>query len=88
MTSLKSVKKRRQQLHARDVRGLVSFSFCPLENKKIVNKSCLPSIFKVQNVLTRPNKHAELLRIHLKPLVKNLKKSTFVAKSELRFKFH
>ena len=71
MTSLKSVKKRRQQLHARDVRGLVAF-FCPLE-EKIVNKSCLPSTFEVQTVFTpisRPNKHAEFLKINFKPLVK------------------
>ena len=53
MTSLKSVRKRRQQLHARDVRGLVAFCFCPLE-EKIVNKSCFPFIFKVQTVFT-PN---------------------------------
>ena len=41
----KSVKKRRTQLHARDVRGLGAFYFCPLE-EKIVNKSCFPSILK------------------------------------------
>ena len=40
-----TVRKRRQQVHAQDVRGLVAFSFCPLE-EKIVNKSCFPSIFK------------------------------------------
>ena len=33
MTSLKSVRKRRQQLHARDVRGLAAFCFYPLEEK-------------------------------------------------------
>ena len=38
MASLKSVRKRRQLLHARDVRGLVAFCFCPLE-EEIVNKS-------------------------------------------------
>ena len=65
MTSLKSVWKRRQQLHARDVRGLFAFCFCPLE-EKIVNKSCFLSIFKVQTEFTpisRSDKHAELLEI-------------------------
>ena len=65
MTSLKSVRKRRQQLYARNVKGLVAICFCPLE-EKIVNKSCLPSIFKVQSLFTPisiPDKHAELLKI-------------------------
>ena len=31
MTSLKSVRKRRQHRHVRDVRSLDAFSFCPLE---------------------------------------------------------
>ena len=67
MTSLKSAKQRRQQLHARDVKGLIVFCFYPLE-EKIVNKSCFPSIFKVQTVFTsisRPDKDdAELLKIY------------------------
>ena len=78
MTSLKTVQKRRQQLHARDVRGLVVLCFCPLEEKN-VNKSCFPSIFKVQTVFTpisRPDKHAELLKMYFKPLVKMLNFST------------
>ena len=73
MMSLKSAKKRHQQLHMHDLRGLVAFCFYPLE-EKIVNKSCFPSIFKVQTVFTpvsRPDKHAELLEIYFKPLVKN-----------------
>ena len=64
------------------------YCFCPLE-EKIVNKSCFPSIFKVQTVfrlISRPDKHAELLKIYCKPLVKKLKFSTVVAKSDLRFK--
>ena len=90
MTSLKSVRKRRQQLHARDMRGLVAFCFCPLEGQT-VNKSCFPSIFTAQTMFTpisRPDKHAELLKIYLKSLVKKLKFSTLVAKSDLRFKVH
>ena len=78
MTSLKSVRKRRQQLHAGDVRGLFAFCFYPLE-EKIVNKSCFPSIFKVQTPISRPDKHAELLKIYFKPLVKKLNFSTVVA---------
>ena len=73
MTSLKSVQKRRQQLHARDVRGLVAFCFYPLD-EIIVNKSCFLSIFKVQTIFTpisRPDKHAELLKNYFKPLVKS-----------------
>ena len=93
MTSLKSVQKRRQQLHARDVRGLVSFFFFfiflyPL-GEIIVNKSCFPSIFKVQAMfipISRPDKHAELLKNNFEPPVKKLKFSTLVAKSDLRFK--
>ena len=75
MTSLKSVKKCSQQVHALDMRGLAAFCFCSLE-EKIVNKLCFPSNFKVQTMFTpisRPNKHAELLIIYFKPLVKNLK---------------
>ena len=49
--AIKSVKKRRQQLLARAVRGLAVFCFYPLEDK-IVNKECFPSIFKVQTVYT------------------------------------
>ena len=81
MTSLKSVSKRRQQLNARDVRGLVAFCFGPLE-EKILNKSCFPYIFKVQTMfppISRPDKHSELLKIYFKPLVKKLKFSTLVA---------
>ena len=88
MTSLKSVRKRRQQLHARDVRGLVAFCFCPLE-EKIVNKSCFPSIFKVQTVFTpisRPDKHPELFKIYLNLLIKKL--NFFSFKSDFRFKVH
>ena len=85
MTSLKSAKKRRQQLHARDVRGLVAFCFYPLE-EKMVNISCFPSFFRVQ--ILRPDKHAELLNIYFKPLVKKLNFSTLVAESDLRFKVH
>ena len=59
--------------------------------EKIVNKSCFQSYFKVQSMFTpisRPDKHAELLKIYFKPLVKKLKLSTLVAKSDLRFKLH
>ena len=84
MMSVKLVRKHHQQLHVRDMRGLVAFCFCPLE-EKIVNKSCFPSIFKVQTLFTpvsRPDKHAELLKILW------LKFSTLVAKPDLRFKIH
>ena len=78
MTSLKSVRKRCQQLHARDERGLVAYCFCHLE-EKIVNKSSFPSNFKVQTVISRLNKHAGLLNIYFKPLIKKLKFSNLVA---------
>ena len=90
MTSLKSDRKRRQQLHARDVRSLVAFRFCPL-GEIIVNKSLFPPIFKVPTQfkpISRPDKHAELLKIYFKPLVKKLNFSTLVAESDLRFKVH
>ena len=90
MTALKSVRKRRQQLHARDMRGLIAFCFYPLEGK-IVNKSYFSSIFKMQTRFTpisRPDKHAEILKIYFKPLVKKLNISILVAKSDLRFKTH
>ena len=90
MTSLKSAKQRRQQIHARDVRGLVAFCFY-LPEEKIVNKTRFPSIFQVKTVfapISRPDKDAELLKIYFKPLVKELNFSTFVAKSDLRFKIH
>ena len=57
MTSPKSVRKRRKQLHARDIRGLVAFCFYPLEGK-IVNKLHFQSIFQVQiTPISRPDKH-------------------------------
>ena len=90
MTSLKSAKKCRQQLHARDVKGLVAFCFYPLK-ENMVNKSCFPSIFQVQTMFTpisRPDKHVELLKIYFKPPVKKLIFSTLVAESDLRFKVH
>ena len=90
MTSPKSVEKRRQQLHARDMSGLVALCFYPLE-VKIVNKSCFKSIFQVQTVFTptsRPDKHTELLKNYIKLLVIKLKFSTLVAKSYLSFKAH
>ena len=90
MTSPKSVRKRRKQLHARDVRGLVAFCFYPLEGKT-VNKSRFQSIFQMQTTfapISRPDKHAELLKNYFKPLVKKLKFFTLVAKSDLRFKVH
>ena len=90
MTSLKSVRKRRQQLHAHGVRGLVAFCFCPLE-QKIVNESCFLSAFlKVQTTFTpisRPDKHAKLFKIYFKPLVKKLKLLiTLIAKSDMSLK--
>ena len=66
MTSLNSAKKRRQELHALDVRGLAAFCFRPLE-EKIVNESCFSSNFKVQTTfapISRPDKYAELLKIY------------------------
>ena len=62
MTSLKSVPKRRQQFHARDVRGLVAFCFNP-RDEIIVNKLCF-------RLFSRPDKHAELLKNNFIPPVK------------------
>ena len=45
MMSQKLVRKRRQQLHARDMTGLVAFCFYPLE-EGIVNESCFLSILR------------------------------------------
>ena len=39
-------------------------------------------------LFSRPDKHAELLKIYLKPPIKKLKFSTLDAKSDLRFKIH
>ena len=64
--------------------------FIPLEGK-VVNKSCFPSIFEGQSLfapISRPDKHTELLKIYFKPLVKELKFSILVAKSDLSFKVH
>ena len=51
MTSLKLVRKHRQQLHMRDMRGLVAFCFCPLE-EKVVNKYELND-FRIINCLRK-----------------------------------
>ena len=39
-------------------------------------------------LISGPDKYAELLKNFFKPLVKKLKISTLVAKSDLRFKVH
>ena len=81
MTSLKSVRKRRQQLYARDVRCLVFVLF--LSSGRRSNQQIVFSVFfKVQIMfahISRPDKHADLLKIHFKPLVIKLKFSTLVA---------
>ena len=38
--------------------------------------------------ISRPDKHVELLKIYFKTLVKKLKFSTLVDKSDLKFKVH
>ena len=66
------------------------FCFYPLDEIKL-NKLCFPSTFKVQTAFTpisRPDKHAELLKNNFKPPLKNLKFSTLVAKSDLKFRAH
>ena len=58
----------------------------------MVTKSCFPSIFSGANCVythfKTHDKHAELLKIYFKPLVKKLNFSTLVAESDLRFKVH
>ena len=39
-------------------------------------------------LISRPNNHAELLKIYFKPLVKKLKNSILISKSDLRFEVH
>ena len=88
MTSPKPVRKGCQQLHARDVRGLVAFCYWTLE-EKTDNKVCFTYIFKVHTVFTliqRPDKHTELLKIDFKPLVRQINFSILVAKSDFEFK--
>ena len=84
MTSLKSAKKRRQQLHARDVRGLVAFCFIFWKKKWSTNRF-FRLFFRCK--LCLHDKHAGLLKIYFKPMVKKLKFSTLVAESDLRFKY-
>ena len=69
MMTLKSVKKRRQQFNARDVRGLGKFCFYPLEDK-IGNTSCFPSIFGEQTVFTPVSKHSGLPGIYFRSMAK------------------
>ena len=45
-------------------------------------------MFTVFTPISRPDKHTELLKIYFKSLVKKLKFSTLVAKSDLRLKVH
>ena len=75
MTSLKLFRKRRQQLHARDLRCLVAFYFCPLEEKIVNNR-----VFRLflRCTILGPDKHAELIKVYFKPLVRKLNFSTFV----------
>ena len=91
MTSLKSFRKQCQQLHMHDMRGLAAFCFSSSGRKSSQQIMFFLSIFKVQTVFTpisRPDKHAELLKIYFKPLIKKLKFSALVPKSNLRFKIH
>ena len=85
MTSLEPLRKCHQELHAHDVRGLAAVRFCPLE-EKIVYKTCFPIIYKVKTPITRPDYHAELLKIYNRSFVEKLKFSWLDAKSDLRFK--
>ena len=68
LMSLTLVRKRRQQLHMCDVRGLAAFCFRPLEENNS-QQIVFSSIFKVQTAFTsisRPDKHAGLLNIYFK----------------------
>ena len=88
MTSPKSVEKRRQLLHALDVRGLVAFCFLSSGTKN--SQQIVFSVYFSGEFapISRPDKHAELLKNYFKSLVKKLKFSNLVAKSDLRFKVH
>ena len=89
MTSLKLVRKRHQQLPSALYEKLSCILFLSSGRKKMVKKACFPSIFKVQTAflpISRPDKLAMLLKIYFKPLIKQLKFSTLVAKYDLRFK--
>ena len=89
MTLLKSIKKPRQQLHARDVRGFVSFFLS--SGRKKSQQIVFSVYFEGANCVythLKHAKHAEMLTIYFKPLVKKLKFSALVAKSDLRFKAH
>ena len=78
MTSPKSDLKRRQQRHARNVRGLVAFCFYPLEETN--SQQIVFSVyFSGATPISRHDKHAELLKNYFNTLVKKLKFSTLVA---------
>ena len=77
---VKSVGKCRQQLNVRNVRGLAAFCFCLLEEKNSQQIVFAP--------ISRPDKHAGLLKLYFEPLIKKLEFSILVAQSDLRFKIH
>ena len=60
------------------------FVILPLEEKNC-QQIVFPFIFKMQTVFTPISRHAELLKIYFKLLVKKLKFSTSVDKSDLNF---
>ena len=89
MTSPKSVKKTSATSRARPER--LSCVLFLSSGRKTSQKSCFQYIFQVQTVYTHfsiSDNHAELLKNYFNPLVKKLKFSTLVAKSDLRCKVH
>ena len=72
-------------------RERLSCVLCLSSGRKNSQQIVFPSIFNVETVfppISRPDKHAELLKIYFKPLVKKIKFYTLVAKSDLRFNVH
>ena len=88
MTSPKLVKKRRQQLHACDVRSLDAFCFFSSGRKNSQQNVFSVYFSGANSPILRPDKHAELLKNYFKPLVKKLNFSILVTKSDLRLKVH
>ena len=69
------------------MRGVVSFCFCPLA-EKLVNTSCFFFFCLFLRCKHQDPINTMMLKIYCKLLVKKLKFSTLVAKSDLRFKVH
>ena len=88
VTSLKSVRKRRQQFHTRDVTGVVAFWFLSSGRKNSKNNRVFRLFLRCKLSLHPFQDPTNMLSCSKFTFNHWLKSSTLVAKNDLRFKVH